>query len=63
MNMDNHLEHYNRAFPFNYTEEEQLEILAKLTCVVPCVGYVNDTGWHQLCIDRAKKALEIIRDV
>lgn len=41
-------------------KEEVLETLIELTCPLPCVGYINETGWHQGCIDRANKALEII---
>lgn len=31
--------------------------MQRITCPVPCIGYVNRTGWHQECQKRAQKAM------
>lgn len=37
------------------------ELLIALTCPLPCVGEVNDTGWHLQCEARADTALAALR--
>lgn len=36
------------------------QLLIALVCPAPCVGYVNDTGWHLGCEKRADAALEAL---
>ncbi|AYD86902.1 hypothetical protein I5H63_gp077 [Mycobacterium phage MilleniumForce] len=35
-------------------------VLSKLACPLPCVGYVNDTGWHLDCQRRAREAMVLL---
>ncbi len=42
------------------SREALREVLIAAQCPLPCVGYVNDTGWHTECeaaADRAMAAL------
>lgn len=43
-----------------YDPKKVYEALVRITCPTPCVGYVNETGWHKLCVARADKAFEAI---
>lgn len=48
-----------RSYPL-YDPEKVYELLVRITCPPPCVGFVNDTGWHKLCLDNADKAFEAL---
>ena len=45
-------------FPEQAVDTQKLmEFLAELVCPPPCVGFVNETGWHQLCEQKAHDAI------
>lgn len=47
---------------FGYMKDDYLlEVLTNLFCPPPCVGYVNEAGWHNLCIAKATAALSAVR--
>lgn len=48
---------YESLFPDN---EEVFEQLVKITCPPVCVGMINETGWHRICIDKAAQAMRIL---
>lgn len=48
-------------FPEHAVDVPKLfEFLAKLVCPPVCVGYVNRTGWHQLCEEKARRAIQAL---
>lgn len=40
--------------------QRTFDVLAKLACPVPCVGYVNETGWHRECERKAQEAMRAL---
>jgi hypothetical protein len=43
-----------------WDKEKIRDFLAAVVCPLPCVGYVNETGWHNLCIQRATRAMVVL---
>lgn len=41
-------------------DDEEREALARLMCPLPCVGFVNSEGWHQLCEQKAQDAIRAL---
>lgn len=49
---------FTMGFPEETVDINKLfDFLQKLVCPPPCVGYVNSTGWHQLCQRKAADAI------
>jgi hypothetical protein len=47
--------------PYRMAKREALrELLIALHCPAPCVGYVNDEGWHKTCEAAADTAIEAL---
>lgn len=44
-------------------EDAALALLAMMGCPAPCVGVVNETGWHLECEAKARAALALLRRV
>jgi len=45
------------VYPHDINVPALRDVLIAVTCPIPCVGYVNETGWHKGCEARADAAL------
>lgn len=52
---------YTPFWHLHADEEAALAVLTKMACPAPCIGYVNDTGWHLECERKARVALAALR--
>jgi hypothetical protein len=43
-----------------FDRDDIRELLVRLHCPPVCVGYINETGWHKLCEQRADTALAVL---
>jgi hypothetical protein len=58
------IEESDISFPFRYDPEDMLEMLIKFACPVVCKGHlVPPENWHDVCIDKAERALKVIMSV